>query len=108
MAFGDADNRPKAHQRQNVALDVDAGRDLDQFETFRGQPEHASLGHIENRLPVACGQLARERDLIDLVDEFRRFAFAEDLELTIHDRCLEAAGGERACENQLGARSARC
>ena len=76
------------------------GRDLDQFETFRDQPEHASLGHIENRLLVASRQGARKRDLIDLVDEFRRFSFAEDLELTIHDSGLEPAGGERPCEDQ--------
>jgi hypothetical protein len=50
--FRRSDNRAKTHQRQNVALDIDAGRDLDQFEAFRDQPEHASLGDIEHRLPL--------------------------------------------------------
>ena len=67
------DNRPEAHQCENVALDIDARRDLDQFETIRGKFENAPFRHIEHRLPVACGQGAGKRDLIDLADEFRDF-----------------------------------
>ena len=33
--FRRTDNWPKSHQRENVTLNVDAGRDLDQFEAFR-------------------------------------------------------------------------
>ena len=29
-----ADDRPKLHPRQDVALDVDAGRDLDQLQAL--------------------------------------------------------------------------
>ena len=44
----------KAHLRQDVPLDVDAGRDLDQLHAAGGALEHAALGHVEHRLAVSA------------------------------------------------------
>ena len=50
--FRRADDGPESHMGENVAIDVDPRRHLDQFETLRCQFENASFGHIENRLSV--------------------------------------------------------
>ena len=47
---GLADHWAKLHPGNDVALDVDAGRDFDQFEPIRRQFEHAALGHIKHGL----------------------------------------------------------
>ena len=44
------DDGAEGHLRQDVALDVDAGRDLDQFQALWGQREDAALGDIEHLL----------------------------------------------------------
>ena len=64
------DHRPEVHLREDVALDVDAGRDLDQLQPFGAQPEHAALGDVEHRLAalgtrsaplkVRCSTVAHE------------------------------------------------
>ena len=64
-----ADDRPELHLRQDFALDVDAGRDLDQLEAVLGQLEHAAFGHVEHRLAARHRVAAGERPMLDLADE---------------------------------------
>ena len=46
------DQRPEIHLREDVALDVDAGRDLDQLQPVGPQGEDAALGDVEHALPA--------------------------------------------------------
>ena len=57
---------------QDVALDVDPGRDLDQLEPGGRQAEDAAFGDVEHGLARLGGDLAAEGDLLDLGAEFLR------------------------------------
>ena len=43
---------------EHVALEVDAGRNLDHFQAARGQPEHAALGDVQRRLAALAPRSA--------------------------------------------------
>ena len=96
-----AHDRLEVHMRQDVALDVDAGRDFDQLHAARRALEDATLGHVEHGLAGLGGVGAAEGDLLDRLDELVRRAFAHDAKRAVLDRDLQAAGGERAGEDQL-------
>ena len=68
------------HLREDVPVQVDAGRDLDQLETLVAERKHAALGDVEHRLLARCGVLAAERAVLDLADELARRAVAADME----------------------------
>ena len=55
-----ADGGREVHLREDVAFEVDAGRDLDQLEAARfGEPEHAALGHVQHALAAAVARARR-------------------------------------------------
>ena len=47
------DDRAEVHVREDVALDVDAGRHLDQLHALGVRAEHAALGDVEHRLAAS-------------------------------------------------------
>ena len=51
---GVAHDGREVHLREDVALDVDSRRDLDQLHAVASAAEHAALGHVEHRLPVSA------------------------------------------------------
>lgn len=87
--------------RQNVFLQIDAGRNLDQLHAIRRSSEYAPLSHIEDRLSGLGRVGAAEGDLLNLFDEFLRPAFPHDGEVAVCDSDLEAACGKCAREQQL-------
>ena len=82
------DDRPKLHPRQDIPLDVDAGRDLDQLQALCGELEHAAFGHVEHRLPALRRVAAGKRPVLDLTDEFRHVAIVDDAQTPVLDRQL--------------------
>ena len=85
------DDRPKLHPSEDVALDVDAGRDFDQLKPVRGQFEHTALRHIEHGLPAFHRVVAGKRPVLNLIDELRHLAVLDDAQAAVLDRHL--AGG---------------
>ena len=61
QSLGDA--RPEAHLRQDVALDVDARRDLDQHEPVVRELEHGPVRDVADLLAALARERAVERDL---------------------------------------------
>ena len=66
------DDRPELHVGQDVLVDIDPRRGLDQLQPLRPQPEDATLGDVEHRLVLGRRHLARKRDLLDALVEFLR------------------------------------
>ena len=89
----------EVHVREDVALDVDAGRHLDQLHAVRVRAEDAALGHVEHRLARLRRVGAAEGDLLDRLHELAAAAFLHDAQLAVVDLDFEAAGGERAGEH---------
>ena len=54
-----ANDRLEIHLRENVAFDVDAGRDLLELEAVGGQSEHAALGDVQHLLLARGGERRR-------------------------------------------------
>src|SRR6266404_8553724 len=96
-----AHDRLKIHPVEDVVLDVDPGRDLDQLQTLPCEPEHAALGDIENVLAVLSGIRAGKGAVLDLVDELLVLAVALDQQLALDHRNLEVARRERAAQHHL-------
>ncbi len=93
------DVRLESHVSQNITVDIDARRHLDQLEPVLGQLEHAALGYVDDGLRTLGGILARECHLLDLLHEFARAALIDDSKLAVFDRDFEPAGGERTGED---------
>ena len=64
---------------QNVTLQVDSRGDFHQFKAFGAELEYAALGDIDHVLALRGGQLAVEGQVFHLIDEFHRFAVADDV-----------------------------
>jgi hypothetical protein len=84
--------------RQDVLFHVDAGSNLNEFDSGRGALKHAAFGHIIDRLSDLGRVGAAERDLLHPVDEFWRFAFAGDGELAVREFDLQTASCKCSCE----------
>ena len=96
-----ADDRRKIHLAENVLVDVDARRHLDQLDAFRRSLKDAALGDVIDRLSGLGGILAAKRHLLDAGDELARCAFAKDMNGIVLHRDLQSAAGERAGEHKL-------
>ena len=64
--------------REDVALEIDAGGDFDQFQSALDQPERTAFGDIENGLPALECVLAVEGQLFHYADEFLQCTFPGD------------------------------
>src|SRR5262249_39122998 len=80
------DDRLEIHQRQNVALDVDAGRNLDQLEPVGAQRKDAALGDVKHPLPARGGKGAAEGDVLDRLNKLARPRLFHDRELAVFNR----------------------
>ena len=98
MRFGDSVNSVKQVGRhwpnisnegtevqmsQNLGFNVDAGRDLDQFETLGDQPEDGSFRNDQNIALAFSRDQAAERDLFDRLHEFTIRPFSNNDQLAI-------------------------
>ena len=59
------------HVRQDVALDVQPRRHLEQLDALCMQSEHAAFGDVEHRLAAPEGLAAGEGAVLDLTHELR-------------------------------------
>ena len=62
--------RPEAHVRDHVALGVEPGRDLDEFEPVRTHLENRALGHEQRHLTTLAAHSRAVADLLELRHEF--------------------------------------
>ena len=95
-----ADRSGEIHVREDVALDVDAGRDLDQFEPLRRELEDAALGDVEHRLPALAPRSGPLKVICSTAStNLRVLPFGHDPDLTVVDRDLQAARREGSGEH---------
>ncbi len=80
---GLAHDRAERHPGQDVALYVDAGRDLDQLQALGREREDAALGDVEHLLAGLGRVLAAEGDLFDRLDELAVLAFLLNRQLAV-------------------------
>ena len=60
-----ADHGTEVHLREDVALEIDAGRDLRELQALVAEAEHAALGDVERGLAPLAGLVARKRPMLD-------------------------------------------
>ena len=63
---------------EDVPLEIDTGRDLDQSQAFPGQVEHRALGDVEDALTALARVLAAEGQVVDLLDKLGCLALLPD------------------------------
>ena len=85
---------------QHIALEVHAGRDLDQLKALFAEAQHAALGDVEHGLARRAGPLAAESHMFHFVDELRHRAVAANAQPAVADVDL-GAGGERPDEKHV-------
>src|SRR6266550_4220425 len=90
--------RPKPHVGDHVALDIEPGGDLDQFECLRSDAEHGTLGHEERDLSSLTTH-ARIANLFKLGNKFPVATLLANDGLAIVPPDVEIARGERAAED---------
>jgi hypothetical protein len=95
-----ADRGLEVHVGEDVALELDAGGDLDELQSAGCDGEHAALGDVEHRLAGLDRKLARIGDLLDRLDELAHAPLAHDAQPAVIDGDLEAAGGEGSGEHE--------
>src|SRR5580698_5413237 len=93
-----ADNRPERHVRNNVALEIDSGRNLNQPQAIRIEPENAALRHIQHFLPLLTGIAGRKRNTLHGGDKLSNLAGLYNAQLSIIESNLPALRVESAAE----------
>ena len=96
--FGDAQG--KAGLIEHVALEIDAGSEFDHRDALALEPHHASLGDVENLLPLRHRAGTGERDLLDRLHQLLDLAFPFDPKRAALD-FERRAGGEISGEHDL-------
>src|SRR5262249_39435963 len=92
-------DRRKAHVREDVVFDVDAGRDLAKQESSLGQLEHAAFGDVVDLLAALGGVAAAERDLFDAAHELLLAAFAQNRQAAVLHSDLQPVGSKGSGED---------
>lgn len=92
------------HAVEDVALEVDAGGDLGEGEAVGQESEDGALGDEEDGLAGFGGAGAAKSDLWERGAELGNAAFFDDGQLAVTEVDLQAAGSERAAEDDLLAR----
>ena len=91
------------HVRKDVALQIDAGRNLDEFKPALREPEHATFGDVEHGLPPLPGVRTAKCSVLHLVDEFPRASILENAQRAVFHCDAEPARVERSNEyHRLG------
>ncbi len=96
-----AHDRREVHLGENIAFQIDARRNLDEFQALRAQLEYATLGNVEDRFEGRSRVRAGKRAMLHFLDELPCDAIAVELELAVDDRDLAAARHECADEHDL-------
>ena len=91
----------EGHAVQDVALQVDAGRHLDQLQAFGAQLEDAAFGDVEHLLVALDGLGARKAAVLHLADELACGAVAHHAQPPLLQAHIGHAGAEAAQEHHL-------
>ena len=93
-------DRPEPHGPNHLGLHIDAGSDFDEFDALGYESEHGPLRDVEHLLPLLPRGLGAERHLIHTLHKLGDTAFLRDAELAAFDSDTQAAGRERAAEDE--------
>ena len=91
--------------RQDVPLDIDPRRDLDQFKASSDELEHAALGHVIDRLLRFCANLPEKVICSTALTNFLLLPSLQNVHLAVFDLDAQPASGEGAGVNDECARS---
>src|SRR5215213_2158010 len=94
------DDQREFHLVENVRLEIDARGDLGDLDSVRREPHDAALRHVGDVLALRDGTAARERDVLDRIDEFSDPTFLFDPQAPVLHGEL-AAGHEEPREHDL-------
>ena len=72
--------RAKIHERQDIAFDLDARGDLDQFQRVSGKPEDGPFGDIEDFLPGPARVIRSKGNPFDMLHELTHLPRLENSE----------------------------
>ena len=75
--------RSEAHVRNDVALGVEAGRDLDQLQPVSSDPEDRALCDEKGHLTALASNLCAVADLLELRNELLMATFLADDSLAL-------------------------
>src|ERR1022692_4289220 len=95
------EHRPKTHAGQDVALDVDARGNLDEFEALGAESEHAPLRDVQHRGAAAHRFGAAEGSMFDALHELVPVAIMADRQHSLMDRDLDLSGTEGTDEHHF-------
>jgi hypothetical protein len=84
---------------QNIALEVDAGRDLDNLQSAIRRAQHGTLGDENGGSALSLGKARVVADLLDLADELRVLAFLHDAQLPIGAQHFEPTAARPDFDN---------
>jgi hypothetical protein len=76
---------PEVHLPENIALEVDAAGQLDQFYAGFRSLKDGPLSHIEHVLTSLTSAQGVEAKLLDLANELSRLAFTDNCQAALLD-----------------------
>ena len=85
--------------RDDIALGIESGRDLDQLQAVAADPEHGALGDKERDLAAFARHARAVANLFELRDEFLVPSLSANDRLAALPIDVEIAGRERAAEH---------
>src|SRR5687767_7094560 len=91
--------RPEAHVCDHIALGVEAGGDLDEFEPVRAHLENRALGHEQRLLATLAAHSRAVADLLELRHEFPVPALPTDDRAAVLPPDVDVACGQRSAEH---------
>src|SRR5450759_2337917 len=92
-------SRPEAHTRNDVALNVESGRDLDQLQTFCANLENRALCDKKRNLPTLASHAGAIADLLQLRNELLVATFLANDSVALFPGNVEVAGCQHAAED---------
>src|SRR6516225_1746589 len=98
---GIANDWTKFHPGEDITLNVDTGRDFDEFNTIPRQFEHTALRHIKHWLPAVHCILAGKRAMFDLADKLCLITILDQAQASVLDRHAETTRCEGTDEHDL-------
>src|SRR6516165_7302301 len=98
---GIANDWTKFHPGEDITLNVDTGRDFDEFKTLPRQFEHTALRHIQHWLPAVDCILAGKRAMFNLTYKLCHIAILDHAQASVLDRHAETTRREGTDEHDL-------
>src|SRR5882724_497718 len=87
--------------REDIALDIDAGCDLDQFQACDGRTKQRALSHEQGGTSLFGCEGRIVADLLDRPDELAVPSFAHNTQPAALERRLQSARREGTAEHRL-------